>query len=223
MAHRTIAGFKISKTAKDHTGERFGRLTVLRPVGRDRHYCITWACRCDCGTETHVQYTNLRTGHTQSCGCMWLETITKHGSARDSGPTKEYRIWNAMKNRCRNPQDKNFHLYGGRGITYCERWDDFQNFISDMGQCPPRMSLERTDNSKGYNPENCRWATQAEQCRNMRRNRVLTYHGKSLCLTDWAAEVGLTRDALDSRLRSGWTLERALTTPSHRTSLRSAV
>ena len=117
-----------------------------------------------------------------------------------------------MRCRCRNPRDKSYHSYGGRGIACCERWDLFENFHDDMGPCPAGASLERIDNNDDYCPENCRWATPLEQGRNKRNNHILTFRGESKCLTAWAEEMGLDYRTLLARLRAGWTVERALTT-----------
>lgn len=118
-----------------------------------------------------------------------------------------------MLTRCTNPVFPSFKRYGGRGITVCERWLKFQNFLADMGERPAGRTLERRDNNGPYLKENCRWATAAEQSRNTRRNRFMTYQGRTLCVTDWAKELGMPRERLKARLESGWTVERALGTP----------
>lgn len=119
-----------------------------------------------------------------------------------------------MNRRCLNPRDRCYKNYGGRGITVCERWrNSFEAFYEDMGPRPKGASLDRTDNSKGYEPNNCRWATQAEQSRNKRTNRMITAFAKTMCLSDWAEEVGIPLGTLRYRLASGWPAERALTDP----------
>jgi len=133
----------------------------------------------------------------------------KHGLYR----TPSYRSWQKMRARCLNTNHKHYSNYGGRGITICERWNDFRNFFADMGERPEGMTLERIDNSKGYSPENCRWATRKEQQNNMRRNRILQLNGKSMNLTQWAEYLGIKRKTLEKRLNIfGWSVERALTT-----------
>ncbi len=134
--------------------------------------------------------------------------------------------WQNMRARCNNPNNPRYASYGGRGITICQRWDDYENFLADMGRRPgPGYSIERADNDGGYwcghcagcvrlgRTSNCRWATAAVQQRNSRKTRMLTFNGKTQCLTDWAAEVGLSRDGLRTRLRSGMSLDEALTRP----------
>lgn len=116
-----------------------------------------------------------------------------------------------MKQRCNNPRNSHYADYGGRGIKICERWDQFVNFLEDMGEPSPGMSLDRIDVNKGYSPENCRWATIQEQNSNMRRNRLITYQGKTQTVAAWAREAGVDKRTLKSRLDSGWSTEDALT------------
>jgi hypothetical protein len=113
-------------------------------------------------------------------------------------------IWSSMVRRCTNPRNKAFPAYGGRGITVCDRWRDFTNFLADMGECPEGLSIDRKDNDKGYEPGNCRWATQSEQCRNTRRNVILTLNGVSHCLVEWAEITGINYGTLNDRIRRGW-------------------
>jgi len=140
---------------------------------------------------------------------------TVHGHARAGAKTREYRAWCNMIQRCTNPRATYYRAYGGRGIRVCERWLHFENFLSDMGPCRPHFSLERKDTNGDYEPGNCRWATRAEQARNSRSNRLLTHAGKTLCLVDWAAEVGISEKVISDRLRLGWAVPRALTEPLH--------
>ncbi len=123
-----------------------------------------------------------------------------------------YRIWYHMKGRCLNPTDKNYADYGGRGITICERWrDSFATFALDMGQPPKGQTLDRRDNDGPYSPDNCRWATRAEQGRNQRTNIVIEFNGERLCAADWAARTGLKRQAILWRLAAGWSVHDTLT------------
>lgn len=129
-------------------------------------------------------------------------------------PTPEYVSWSAMKTRCSNPNQSCYKHYGGRGIKVCERWLVFKNFLDDMGPKPtPRHTIDRIDTNGNYEPSNCRWITQAEQTRNTRRNRILTLHGKSMTLADWALALGVEYFTLHHRVRNGWSDERILTTP----------
>jgi len=116
-----------------------------------------------------------------------------------------------MLGRCHNPTDNSWARYGGRGIVVCERWrESFLNFAEDMGERPPSHSIDRIDNNGNYEPKNCRWATKKEQCNNTRSNRVLVLDGKAKTMTQWAEELGLSRETIRGRLRRGATVERAL-------------
>jgi hypothetical protein len=120
-----------------------------------------------------------------------------------------------MKHRCSNSNAKQYFDYGGRGILVCEEWQRFDNFLRDMGDAPEGLSLERTDNSKGYSKDNCRWATRGEQQRNSRRNVNLTLNGSSHCISEWGRLLGLSRHTIWCRIfRQGWSVERALSTGS---------
>lgn len=140
----------------------------------------------------------------------------KHGLSN----SPEHIAWQRMKQRCYDPHDKRYARYGGRGIRVCAEWrDDFLAFLRAIGPRPtPKHSLDRINNDGDYAPENCRWATAAEQARNRggdRANVWLTHAGVTLCVVDWARRTGLTRQQIENRLRKGWTAERALTEPIH--------
>jgi hypothetical protein len=119
-----------------------------------------------------------------------------------------------MRQRCENPNRKDFRNYGARGITVCERWREFANFLADMGQRPEGMTLERKNSNAGYGPDNCVWATPRQQARNKRGNVIVTHAGVSATVAEWAERTGLERKTLEYRIRAGWPAERALTTPS---------
>ena len=123
----------------------------------------------------------------------------------------EYRSWAALKSRCFDPQNSAYHYYGGRGISVCERWTSFEHFYTDMGPRPsPKHSIDRINNNGDYCRENCRWATSQEQCRNTRRTHLLTFEGKTLCVTDWALILGIDRHTIIRRLKRGWSVEKTL-------------
>lgn len=147
----------------------------------------------------------------------------KHGARRKNVPTREYTTWNCMRNRCRNPNDGAYRWYGGRGIKVCDRWDSFENFLTDMGPRPHGCSLDRIDVDADYGPDNCRWLPDALQNRNKRNNRLLTFNGETKTVAEWAELRGLSRDLIGSRInRRGWPVERALTTPRHQQTHRGA-
>jgi hypothetical protein len=143
--------------------------------------------------------------------------MTKH-EAQPIWGTPLYNLWQQMKNRCTNPRNKGYAAYGGRGITVCDRWQDFQAFHDDMGERPPGMSLDRIDNDLGYGPDNCRWATRKTQQRNRRNNVILTAFGKSQSVAAWAEEIGMPITTLYARVTAyGWTHEKAIRTPVQQT------
>lgn len=125
---------------------------------------------------------------------------------------KVWHVWKNMHDRCYKPQRSNYKFYGGKGIKVCERWHDFQNFVDDMG---PRngLTLERNNNDLDYSPDNCRWATRAEQNRNRSISKWIEFRGERLCMAQMAARYGKTKEQFGWRLRSGWTLEEALLIP----------
>lgn len=136
----------------------------------------------------------------------------KHGHSIRGQWSPEYSTWTSMRTRC---EKKSYHLYkyyGARGIKICKRWAEFQNFYDDMGPKPtPEHSLDRIDNSKGYEPSNCKWATKKEQSRNTRSNKLIEYNGETKCVAEWAEEAKVSEHAFRNRISRGWTIEDALT------------
>lgn len=167
----------------DLTGKNYGRLTVVRrgPNANSKHVVVQWWCQCSCGSvEKLVTGGNLKMGATASCGCLLRETTTrrrtKHGATAKGKVQPEYWTWIAMRKRCYNAQASDYHYYGARGIKVCARWQGshgYENFIADMGLCPPgpvgqRRTLDRINNDDDYKPSNCRWSTRWEQAHNRR-------------------------------------------------------
>lgn len=138
-----------------------------------------------------------------------------HGHARRYQHSREYMTWCDMKKRCENPKDRAYKRYGGRGITVCDRWQSFENFLEDMGQKPVGLSLERKENDKGYSPDNCIWATRIEQANNTRFNRPITFKGETLTMSQWGQQLGMSPQRLYYRLNH-WPIERALQAPRHK-------
>ncbi len=135
---------------------------------------------------------------------------TKHGQHG----TLTYSRWKSMRQRCIDKNAENYKYYGGRGITICQQWlDSFSTFLEDMGECPIGMTLERLNSEIGYRPDNCIWAEMAVQNKNRSACVPLTFNGRTMNVTDWAHEVGMSPNALLQRLYLGWSIERALTTP----------
>lgn len=207
------------KPRVDLTGRVFGRYTVEGDPRRAHQRETTWACVCSCGTRTRVSSHCLTAGLSRSCGCLAAEVTgdrsRTHGESGHDKRAAEYRVWLGMKGRCLNPKSPGYPGYGGRGITMCARWQgSYETFLADMGRRPsPKHSLDRIDNDKGYEPGNCRWATQREQERNKRSNRRVTFRGKTQTVTEWAEETGINFHTIKGRLNRGWSPEKALTTP----------
>lgn len=195
----------------DRIGHRYSRLLVIERApnrgGGDTN--ARWLCRCDCGRAVVAYGQDLARGKVKSCGCMNAERIMRHGMAR----TVSYRAWQQMLQRCENPNNVRFGRYGGRGIKVCERWRDYPAFLADMGDRPKGYTIERINNDGDYEPGNCRWATIQEQADNTSRTVRLTYNGKTMNVTQWAAETGIPRPTIYTRLRNGWSAEQILSQP----------
>jgi hypothetical protein len=158
--------------AIDLAGHVFGKLTALYPTGGRSHSGFVWACRCACGASTEASVGRLRSGNTTSCGCARVEANrarATHANTIDGKLSYTYMSWKAMRARCNNPNAAFYHCYGARGITVCERWSRFEAFLSDMGERPQGLTLDRVDVNAGYSPENCKWSTASEQARNRRK------------------------------------------------------
>lgn len=138
-----------------------------------------------------------------------------HGHTVNGQCPRLYKVWAGMKARCGNPRSPAYHRYGGRGIRVCEEWQDFAVFHAwaIANGYEPGLSIDRTDNDGPYSPENCRWVTAREQSYNTSRNHYLTHNGRRQTVREWARELGMRPNTLLMRLRIGWPVERALTTP----------
>lgn len=191
----------------DLAGQRFGQWTVIDEAETPRRG-THWNCVCDCGNKSIVFGADLRRGTSTRCiSCG----NTSHGLSK----LPEYKIWLGMRCRCECPTATGYSRYGGRRITVCDEWHLFEAFYRDIGPRPsPKHTIERIDNALGYSKENCCWATRTEQMRNMGRNHLITFRGKTQCLQDWAAEMGTNKNTLRKRLKRGWSVERALTCPA---------
>lgn len=191
-------------------GKRFGRWSVLSYAG-DRK----WLCRCDCGTAKTVDGHSITRG--LSTGCLGCRPNQSHRRTHGERKTRLYNIWCGMKTRCLNQKDAAYPRYGGRGITICRAWIDSYEAFRDWAMANgyrPHLTIDRENNDGHYEPDNCRWATYAEQNRNYRRNRPIFYGGRHVLIGDLAAEKGLPADVVKNRVRRyGWPIAKALNTP----------
>lgn len=203
----------------DMAGQKFGRLTVIKydhSVGR-QHY---WLCRCECGKETVVRRCHLLDGNTKSCGCYNNEvrkkTHTKDGVwARNK---RLYKSWNTMLYRCENKKSPHYKYYGGRGISVCKEWHDsavFEKWALSNGYSDD-LTIDRIDVNGNYCPENCRWISQKEQCKNKRNNRFITIDGVTKCLKDWIDFFKISKNCFRHRISKGFDEVTALKMPLKR-------
>lgn len=197
--------------AKHQAGDVVGRWRLLEKVPG------AWLCQCACGTVKRVDAYSINRGASTSCGCYRSENLTATRSTHGKSRTRLYRVWAAMLDRCRNPNDKHFADYGGRGIVVCLRWEkDFAAFAADMGERPgPQFMLDRVNNDGPYSPDNCRWASPTEQARNRRGVRLISFNGENLTIAEWADRLGLSVSMLKTRIsRRKMPVEEAFTAPS---------
>ena len=207
---------------QDLSGRQYGRLTVLSFSERDSRGKDKWLCQCQCGAEKVVRGDHLKSGRSQSCGCLSREKAvetarttgkknTKHGGT----DTKLYSHWHKMKDRCLNPNHIAYKSYGGRGIAICQSWansfEDFRSWALANGY-KPGLTLDRINNDKGYEPNNCRWSTSKEQARNRRTSIVV----EGRCLAEWARTAVVSPSCFYKRLKKGWGIHDALTTPARK-------
>lgn len=197
----------------DITGQKFGRLTAIRKafIKNKSQY---WECLCECGNKKIVKKSHLINLKIRSCGCLVHENNGgyKHGFSK----TRIYSIFRGMKNRCYNPNEPAYIRYGGKGIKICNDWlknpKEFINWAYNNGYSDT-LTIERIDNSKGYEPSNCRWIPIEEQQRNTSLNFVIEYQGRKQCLASWCQELGLNPERTRQRIRrDNWSIERAFNT-----------
>jgi hypothetical protein len=193
---------------------------VIYPEGRRRYPCgqtvNLWRCRCVCGSETIVTQSNLTGLSVRSCGCLRGMAQRKHSYALRGNVHPIYRCWQEMKRRCSNPKRRAYKNYGGRGIGYCKRWENFDAFLKDMGPSwKLALTLERKDNDAGYAKSNCRWIPKAEQPWNTRRNIQVRYRSQTKPLFQWVRELNLSYALVRARIRYyGWSPADAFTRPN---------
>jgi hypothetical protein len=190
-------------------GAIFGRLTVIKQgpiIVEGKNRAGTSVCKCECGAITTIRNYVLRrkARPARSCGC-----VKQHGEAQRFNKSREYRAWIDMKTRCRrDPRYKDIHV--------CDQWlKDFNQFLNDMGRCPPGLTLDRVNNKGNYEPGNCRWTDMKTQNRNRKGNRLITVNGKTMTVSEWMESNGLDVSTFYRRLKLGWTEEEAASTPKY--------
>lgn len=198
----------------DLTGQKFNKLRVIERLENDNGGIPVWLCKCDCGNFTRVRGKNLKNGSVKSCGCLLKKgTQTTHGLSK----TKLYTIWNSMKSRCSYPKSQSYKRYGARGISVCDEWkNSFESFYSWSMENGYRegLTIERIDNNGNYCPQNCKWVTRKEQCRNRRTNIVFEYMGEKHILIEWCEILNLDYKFIYNRIhKMGWSFERSISTP----------
>lgn len=208
-------------TKLDLTGQKFGKLTAVSEAAPNARGQYMWNCVCECGQTRVVRTINLRAGTSRSCGCtnpknFNTDRVLDPISGKMVRPDG-YGSWKAMQSRCYTQSDPSYSDYGGRGIRMCDRWlgqGGLSNFLADMGPKPDKhYSVERIDPNGNYCPENCRWANPFEQSNNRRGLNWITHNGKTQTITQWNRELGLGVGGLELRLRRGWSLHEAISTP----------
>ena len=210
----------------DLTGERFGRLTVIRQIGK-RNNRVTWLCKCDCGNEKIVKGVDLKRGHVKSCGCLKKEFVPK-SKTHGKRSTRLYTIWNMMKQRCENPKSKSYKNYGGRGIRVCNEWkNNFQSFYDwainngynenlNGNDC----TIDRISVNGNYEPTNCRWVNKKFQANNKRNNHFISYRGETHTIAQWEEKLGINNRVFYQRLKLGWGIDETIETPVRKTKIK---
>jgi hypothetical protein len=198
------------------TGKKFGRLTVIE-YSHKQKYNFYWKCKCDCGKECIIRSSNLKSGHTKSCGCFNKEIVRdKHTIHGDCG-TKFYKTFNNINSRCNNKNYDKYEYYGGRGIK-CE-WNNYLDFKKDMYKSylihvkkfgENQTTIDRIDNGGNYSKKNCKWATRKEQSNNTRRTTFIKYKDKTYSRVDICNKFNINPDTFRRRIDNGWELDKAL-------------
>jgi hypothetical protein len=197
------------------TGERFGRLTIIKEV--ERKHNRRFLCQCDCGSVIEVDMSHLAAKHTKSCGCWRIDRATRHGGYL----SRLYSIWENMIARCSNKNSPNYEYYGGRGIQICDEWKEDFSVFREWGISngyADKLELDRIDNNANYSPSNCRWVPHSVNQRNKYNNVFVTAFGETKLLVEWAEDsrCKVAVKTLRFRIRvHGWLPEEAITFPLH--------
>ena len=203
---------------RDISGQKFGDLTALFFEYRNKNHQHFWRFRCECGNEVILRKSSVTSGNTKRCSeCARKRKAianTTHGMSK----TRLYKEWAGIIQRCTNPNSTSYVRYGKKGIDICREWlsfDPFKDWALSNGYSD-ELTIDRIDNDKGYSPDNCRWATYEEQAHNQKTNRNLEYNGETMTMAEWARKLGISSSSLYGRLKRGWSIDKALSTPKIR-------
>lgn len=206
----------------DYIGKKYGHLTVIGQSKATHKYSNKFDFQCDCGKIISEEPTRVLSGHKKTCGCRCPKPKIKseHPGNYKDGKTLHplYGTWKQMIYRCENPKSDKYKNYGGRGITVCDEWHDFFEFVKwadNFDYNNPSLTLDRIDSNGNYEPLNCRFTYWSIQCSNKTSCRYITYHGITLTLKQWATSLGINQVTLRNRLDKGWPLEKAFNTIPH--------
>lgn len=181
----------MGKPIIDLTGKQFDHLVVLRKSGHSGGKAV-WECLCECGVVKHIRGVHLRSGRQVSCGCLKSQRATEqkttHGHSVGGKVSPTYSVWQNMHYRCKTQNSSKYPHYAH--VSVCDRWSSFESFLEDMGEKPNGLTLDRIDGSKGYSPDNCRWADMATQNRNRKSNVWVAVDGEILCREDAKNKLG---------------------------------
>lgn len=191
-------------------GKKFNKLTVLKKTDEKASKSYLWLCKCDCGNFTKTKKWNITSGNTKSCGCLKMDVVkmmNRQNTSHGMSGTKIYRVWESMKRRCDSKKAERYANYGGRGITYCEEWEDFKGFYEWVEESGYKegLTIDRIDVNGNYEPSNCRWVTLEQQSFNKTNSRKFNYKGEELTIAELAKASGKSYHLVYQRLvKLGW-------------------
>lgn len=199
----------------DLTGKKFNMLTAIRIHSKDKYNHANWLCKCDCGNETIVAGSNLRSGQAVSCGCYKKERMGNLNKSHNLKYTRIYNIWARMKQRCNNNKDPGYKHYGGRGIKVCGEWQEFKPFYdwSMANGYTEELTLDRINVNRNYEPSNCRWVDMKTQANNKTNTIYWEYNNETHTISEWADILDTTYNTLWQRKLRGWSVEQILSKP----------
>jgi hypothetical protein len=186
-------------------GQTFGRWTVIDFAFKDSHSKKYFICKCECGESRAVYSCDLSSGKSISCGCYRAERLLEFNLSHGLSKSLDYKAWQTMIQRCTNKKVLAYKHYGAKGVTICDRWLRYENFLEDMGERPSRKhQLDRIDTFSGYSPSNCRWTSAKENSRNRRNNHLVTIDGLTMCMSAMAEHKNIPVSRANARYHLGW-------------------